>query len=37
MEEQIIKNLRELISWKGNNIQIRDYELDAIERFIRLI
>jgi hypothetical protein len=35
-EEEIIKNLKELISWKGKNVEIRDYEIDAIKDLLDL-
>lgn len=35
-EEEIIKNLNELISWKGKNVEIRDYEIEAIQNLLDL-
>ena len=33
--EEAIKVLEELISWKGKNVEIRDYEIQAIENLIK--
>ena len=35
-EEKVIKTLKELTRWRGLNIEIRDYEIDAIEMLIYL-
>ena len=35
-EEKAIETLKELTRWRGLNIEIRDYEIDAIEMLIYL-
>lgn len=35
-EEKVIETLKELTRWRGLNIEIRDYEIDAIEMLIYL-
>lgn len=35
-EEEIIENVNELISWKGKNVEIRDYEIESIQGLLDL-
>lgn len=35
-EEEIIEILKELISWRGKHVEVRDYEIEAIQGLLVL-
>ena len=35
-EEEIIEILKELISWRGKHVEVRDYEIKAIQDLLDL-
>lgn len=35
-EAKTIETLKELISWRGKSVEIRDYEIDAIKDLLNL-